>query len=192
MRTNLYLYNRISRIFITPCYIGNKELYSKEQEQVYNRNGWETEEIRKWIDEDRDLEKIMTQRKEDNMQIQIIDNKIRNAKHNTRYKQIGRKDGRVKYMEKESLEQERIEDEMRERERAIMKLRNAEIQKKQTDIGKERKKKDTGFFEQISQNITLKNVLRLVIGSRIQEQRKKKDQRNYAMRSQNIIKERLY
>lgn len=115
MRTNLYLYNRISRIFITPCYIGNKELYSKEQEQVYNRNGWETEEIRKWIDEDRNLEKILTQRKK-YMQIQIIDNKIRNAKYNTRYKQIGRKDGRVKYMEKETLEQERIEDEMRERE----------------------------------------------------------------------------
>lgn len=60
---------------------GKKDLFSKERERYYNRLGWDLEAIRILRREETDINRIVREREQD-IQEQIIDSKIRNARYN--------------------------------------------------------------------------------------------------------------
>lgn len=83
---------------------GWKDLYGKEREKYYDRNGWGTcalDALRN--DEVRYVETELICRERE-LQRQWEDRKIREARYNVRYKQIERKEGGPRYLRKECLD----------------------------------------------------------------------------------------
>lgn len=105
--------------------VGKKDNFSKERESFYNKAGWGVEEINRLYSEKIDVESIITERWKD-IQNQIIDSRIRNAKYNKRYKEIEVKGGRPRYLMNESINKLWIGDGVR----ALIRLRcgNMEIE----------------------------------------------------------------
>lgn len=90
---------------------GWRDRYGKERESYYNRNGLGALNTLR-NDEERDLETELMSRERD-VQRQWEERKIREAKYNTRYKQIGLKEDGPKYLRKDNLVEGRSGDEVR-------------------------------------------------------------------------------
>jgi hypothetical protein len=74
-----------------------KDLYSREREKFYNRNGWSVLAIEEMRKKDINMEKELTQRERD-IQMQWINSKIKEAKYNKVYKKIGMEIIKPSYM----------------------------------------------------------------------------------------------
>ncbi|KYN11380.1 hypothetical protein ALC57_16457 [Trachymyrmex cornetzi] len=77
-----------------------KDLYSREKEKYYNRNGWSKKAIEELRNKGINIVSEIRKRDRD-IQIQVLDNKIREAKYNKKYKEIGT--DRPSYLLKENL-----------------------------------------------------------------------------------------
>jgi len=70
--------------------VEKKELYSREKEKYYNRKEWGLVAIEDMRNNDIDIENKIIERKKD-IQKQTEECKIRDAKYNNKYKEIGAK-----------------------------------------------------------------------------------------------------
>lgn len=80
--------------------------YSKERERYYNRNGWGILAVEGKIEEEGNFERIITERERD-VQRQIENGRIREAKYNKKYDEIVAKE-RSKYLEKDFVDKRDI------------------------------------------------------------------------------------
>lgn len=64
-----------------------KTLYNKEREIFFNELGWEIDAIKDLWEEGEDIESIVKIREKD-IQRQVMDSKIEEAKYNDRYKKM--------------------------------------------------------------------------------------------------------
>lgn len=78
-----------------------KELYSRQKERYYNRNGWSTEAIEEMNNRGIDICRIIRERERD-IQGQTIEGKIREANYNKRYRELVK--DRPHYLLQESLD----------------------------------------------------------------------------------------
>lgn len=97
---------------------GKGDLYRMERERFYNDNGWSTRVIKKLNGEGRNMEGQVRIREQD-IQGQIINSKIAEARYNKRYREIGMINETPNYLLKGNLEEVRAGDEIR----AMVKLR---------------------------------------------------------------------
>lgn len=67
---------------------GWNDLYGREREKYYNRNGWGVVAIDNMVREERNLIKELRKREWD-IQMKSEDSRIRQARYNTYYKEIG-------------------------------------------------------------------------------------------------------
>lgn len=67
---------------------GKKDLFSSERESYFNNLGWGLEAIRTARREGIDMLRVIREREQD-LQEQTTDSKIRNARYNIRYKELG-------------------------------------------------------------------------------------------------------
>lgn len=103
----------------------NKDMYSKEREKYYNRNGWGLIAIEDLRNKEIDIRRRIREREWD-IQRQMEESKIKVAKYNKRYKEIGRKLDNPKYLLEESMEYRiTIRDEVR----ALIKIRYGNMEK---------------------------------------------------------------
>lgn len=95
-----------------------RDIYSKEREKYYNRNGWGIDVLENLRREGYNMEEELIGRERD-IQRQWEDGRIATAKYNKRYREIGVRGEGPKYLRKESIEK----GNMGEGIRALIKLR---------------------------------------------------------------------
>ncbi|XP_020297358.1 uncharacterized protein LOC109861916 [Pseudomyrmex gracilis] len=95
-----------------------KDLYSKEKERYYNSKGWSVEAIEESYKEGKDVESMMIERERD-MQKQMEEGKIREARYNKRYKEWSIDIGKPRYLQKKYIDDIKIGDQVR----ALMRVR---------------------------------------------------------------------
>ncbi|XP_024888003.1 uncharacterized protein LOC112464939, partial [Temnothorax curvispinosus] len=95
-----------------------KDLYNLERERFYNSNGWSSEAIKELNNEGKNTEGLVRIREQD-IQRQIINSKIVEARYNTRYKDIEVTNKTPSYLLKANLDKVKTGDELR----AMVKLR---------------------------------------------------------------------
>lgn len=95
-----------------------KDLYSIKREKFYNSNGWSTEAIIDLRREGKNVEKLVKIR-EQNIQRQIINCKIEEAKYNRQYKELDREKETPSYLLKRNWDKIITGDEIR----AMIKVR---------------------------------------------------------------------
>lgn len=95
-----------------------KDLYSLEREKYYNNSGWEIKAIEDLRDKDINMTQELKEKEKD-IQRQLDDIGIRNAKYNKKYKKIGVVIGKPRYLRNEDLDKVSDADEVR----ALIKLR---------------------------------------------------------------------
>jgi len=86
-----------------------KELYSKERERYYNKNGWGFEGIEEWRNMGISVERMIIERERD-IQKQWEERKIKQAGYNKKYGKIGIKEGKPRYVERKNPENIKIGD----------------------------------------------------------------------------------
>lgn len=90
----------------------NKELYSREREKFFNRNGWSVEEIENMWDSGLKIEYMIRDRERD-IQRQMVSSRIREARYNKTYKEVGVGIVRPNYLRRGILDIEGIGDKIR-------------------------------------------------------------------------------
>ncbi|XP_071582471.1 uncharacterized protein [Temnothorax nylanderi] len=95
-----------------------KDLYNLERERFYNNNGWSSEVIKELNYEGKNTEGLVRIREQD-IQGQIINSKIVEARYNTRYKVIKASNKTPSYLLKANLDKVKTGNEIR----AMVKLR---------------------------------------------------------------------
>ena len=97
---------------------GKKDLFSSEREDYFNNLGWGLEAIRTARGEDIDMFRVIREREQD-IQEQIIDNKVRNARYNKRYKELGIACNKPRYLSNVNMDKSMSGDGIR----ALIRLR---------------------------------------------------------------------
>lgn len=96
----------------------NKEFYSTERESYYNYKGWNIEAIEGMKYEGLNIESSLRERELD-IQRQLEDAKIRDARYNKRYKVLEMGNTKPNFLRKEILDRYMYSDEIR----ALLKIR---------------------------------------------------------------------
>ncbi|EZA58512.1 hypothetical protein X777_14674 [Ooceraea biroi] len=115
----------------------SKELYSKERENYYNRNGWGIGAVEEFRRNETEMEDLLRERELD-LQKQMEEKGIREARYNARYRVLELGKDKPKYLLKENLGRVRAGDDVR----ALVRLRcgNMEDAHKYWIMENERKK----------------------------------------------------
>lgn len=95
-----------------------KELFSREREKYFNNLGWNSKAIEEMKNYKVDVISKIKERGKD-IQLQIEDEKIREARYNKRYKEIDKGREKPKYLSLDSIDRETRGDEIR----ALVKIR---------------------------------------------------------------------
>jgi len=112
--------NLMKKCWIEKVNMLNKELYSRQREKFFNRNGWSVEEIENMWDSGLKIKiENMIRDRERDIQRQTVDSRIREERYNKRYKEVGVGIERPSYLRREILDIEGIGDKVR----ALLRLR---------------------------------------------------------------------
>lgn len=112
--------NLIKKCCIEKVNMNKKELYSKEKERFFNRNGWGIEEVERMKKKGMEIEiENKIRERERDIMGQTIDSKTKEARYNRKYKEIGMGRGKPEYLRKNEMDKKGIGDGIR----ALIRLR---------------------------------------------------------------------
>lgn len=125
LRYDLKLRDRNNEHYVKKCWLEkermvNKDLYSIEKEKFYNSKGWGLTTIEEMRSKGVNIESMTRQRERD-IHKQLDEVKIREAKYNTKYKEISIESGRPKYLSNSYMD--RYKEGLGDEIRTLLKLR---------------------------------------------------------------------